>query len=87
LQRQLVPPDGGLSRSGEVRDCNVGSSYPTSGSTGLDWEDLSRMLSLSVLVHQAAKKRVFVSANQNATENLLKAGLRLPRGGRMGELC
>jgi hypothetical protein len=41
---------------------------------------------LSALMHEASKKRVFVSANQNATENLLKAGLRLPHQGRMGEL-
>jgi hypothetical protein len=37
-------------------------------------------------MHEASKKRVFVSANQNATEDLLKAGLTLPHGGRMSEL-
>jgi hypothetical protein len=45
-----------------------------------------RSTDLSALMHEASKKRVFVSANQNATENLLKAGLRLPREGRMSEL-
>lgn len=47
---------------------------------------ICRSADLSALMHEASKKRVFVSANRNATENLLKAGLRLPRGGRMGEL-
>jgi hypothetical protein len=47
---------------------------------------ICRSSDLSELVREASKKRVFVSANQNSTENLLKAGLRLPRGGRMGEL-
>jgi hypothetical protein len=47
---------------------------------------ICRSPDLSALVHAVSKKRVFVSANQNSTENLLKAGLRLSRGGRMGEL-
>jgi hypothetical protein len=47
---------------------------------------ICRSSDLSALVHGASKNRVFVSANQNATENLLKVGLRLSRGGRMGEL-
>jgi len=41
---------------------------------------------LSALVQEASQKRVFVSSNQSSTENLLKAGLRLSRGGRMAEL-
>jgi len=47
---------------------------------------ICRSADLSALVHEASKKSVFVSSNQNSTENLLKAGLRLSRGGRMGEL-
>ena len=47
---------------------------------------ICRSADLSGLVHEASKKRVFVSSNQNSTENLLKAGLRLLRGARMGEL-
>ena len=45
-----------------------------------------RSADLAALVHAAARKRVFVSANQNATENLLTAGLRVSHGSQMGEL-
>jgi hypothetical protein len=47
---------------------------------------ICRSADLSALVREASKKRVFVSLNQNSTEKLLKAGLRLLRGDRMGEL-
>ncbi len=41
---------------------------------------------LSALAHEASRQTVIVSANQKSTENLLKAGLQLPRDRRMGEL-
>jgi hypothetical protein len=48
---------------------------------------LCRSADLSTLVQAGSKKTVFVSSNQNATENLLKAGLAFSHGGgRMGEL-
>jgi len=47
---------------------------------------ICRSADLSALVHDAPKRSVFVSSNQNSTENLLKAGLKLSPGGRMGEL-
>jgi hypothetical protein len=47
---------------------------------------ICRSAELSALVYEASKKRLFVSANRNATENLLKAGLRLPHRGPKSEL-
>jgi hypothetical protein len=48
--------------------------------------EVCRSAEVWALVREASKKSVIVSSNQNATESLLEAGLRLPREGRMGEL-
>ena len=78
---ELLPLDAGREPFGPVRPGWLDDAE------GIPWLSLiCRSADLSALVHEASKKRVFVSANQNATEDLLKAGLRLSRGGRMGEL-
>jgi len=45
-----------------------------------------KLPALAALVREAPRNRVFISSRRSSTDELLKAGLTLPRGGRMGEL-